>query len=131
MAAPRRRRFALPSRDLHADLSFYGETLGFRLESIFPADDPAVAVMTGHGLRIRLDRGSDDAPGTLRLLCDRPEAFAAGRAELEAPNGTRIEIRGHGSRSSRGRRPATRWSCSGWRKGNRGSWAAPACSTGT
>ena len=84
----------LPSRDMHADLSFYGETLGFRLESIFPADDPAVAVMTGHGLRIRLDRGSDDAPGTLRLLCDRPEAFAAGKAELEAPSGTRIEIRG-------------------------------------
>ena len=84
----------LPSRDLHADLSFYGETLGFRLESIFPADDPAVAVMTGHGLRIRLDRGSDDPPGTLRLLCEHPETFAAGEAELEAPNGTRIEIRG-------------------------------------
>ena len=82
----------LPSRDLHADLSFYGGTLGFRLESIFPADDPAVAVMTGHGLRIRLDRGADDAPGTIRLLCDRPETFAAGQAEIEAPNGTRIEI---------------------------------------
>ena len=95
----------LPSRDLHADMSFYGETLGFRLESIFPADDPAVAVMTGHGLRIRLDRGSDDAPGTLCLLCDRPEAFVAGRAELEAPNGTRIEIRG---REPEFARPPTR-----------------------
>ena len=82
----------LPSRDLHADLSFYGETLGFRLESIFPADNPAVAVMTGHGLRIRLDRGADEAPGTIRLLCDRPERFAAGQAEIVAPNGTRIEI---------------------------------------
>ena len=95
----------LPSRDLHADMSFYGETLGFRLESIFPADDPAVAVMTGHGLRIRLDRGSDGPPGTLRLLCDRPEAFAAGRTELEAPNGTRIEIRG---REPEFARPPTR-----------------------
>ena len=66
----------LPSRDLHADLAFYGERLGFRLESIFPADDPAVAVMSGHGLRIRLDRGADEAPGTIRLLCERPEAFA-------------------------------------------------------
>ena len=83
----------LPSRDLHADLSFYGERLGFRLESIFPADNPAVAVMTGHGLRIRLVRGADDAPGTLILLCDRPEAFAAGASELESPGGTRIEIR--------------------------------------
>ena len=95
----------LPSRDLHADLSFYGETLGFRLESIFPADDPAVAVMTGHGLRIRLDRGSDDAPGTIRLLCDRPETFAAGKAEIEAPNGTRIEIR---EREPEFARPPTR-----------------------
>ena len=82
----------LPSRDLRADLSFYGERLGFRLEAIFPADDPAVAVMTGHGLRIRLERGADEAPGTIRLLCDRPDAFAAGETELAAPNGTRIEI---------------------------------------
>ena len=83
----------LPSRDLHADLSFYGETLGFRLEMIFPADNPAVAVMTGHGLRIRLERGADEAPGTIRLLCERPDELAGGRSELEAPNGTRIEIR--------------------------------------
>ena len=83
----------LPSRDLHADLAFYRETLGFRLDMISPADDPAVAVMTGHGLRIRLERGAGEAPGAIRLLCERPEAFAGGRTELEAPNGTRIEIR--------------------------------------
>ena len=95
----------LPSRDLHADLSFFGETLGFRLESIFPADDPAVAVMTGHGLRIRLDRGAGEAPGTIRVLCGRPEAFADGSAELRAPNGTRIEIR---AREPEFARPPTR-----------------------
>ena len=83
----------LASRDLHADLSFFGDTLGFRLETIFPADDPAVAVMTGHGLRIRLERGADEAPGTIRLLCEHPDTFAEGETELEAPNGTRIEIR--------------------------------------
>jgi len=83
----------LPSRDLHADLAFYGDRLGFRLESIFPADDPAVAVMAGHGLRIRLERGAEEAPGTIRLLCERPERFAADADELVAPNGTRIEIR--------------------------------------
>ena len=82
----------LPSRDLHADLSFYAETLGFRLEAIFPADNPAVAVMSGHGLRIRLERGAHEAPGTIRLRCERPDEFAAGRTELEAPSGTRIEI---------------------------------------
>jgi len=83
----------LPSRDLHADLAFYGDRLGFRLESIFPADDPAVAVMTGHGLRIRLDRGAEEAPGTIRLLCEHPQALAADADALVAPNGTRIEIR--------------------------------------
>ena len=83
----------LPSHDLHADLSFFGDTLGFRLETIFPADDPAVAVMTGHGLRIRLERGADEAPGTIRLRCEHPRAFAAGETELVAPNGTRIEVR--------------------------------------
>ena len=109
----------LPSRDLHADLSFYGETLGFRLESIFPADDPAVAVMTGHGLRIRLDRGADEAPGTIRMLCDRPESFASGRGEIEAPNGTRIEIC---PREPELARPSTRHELIVRRMGERESW---------
>ena len=82
----------LPSRDLRADLSFFGETLGFRLETIFPADDPAVAVMAGHGLRVRLERGAEEAPGTISLLCEHPHEFAGGETELKAPNGTRIEI---------------------------------------
>ena len=82
----------LPSRDLHADLSFYVDRLGFRLETIFPADNPAVAVVTGHGLRIRLERGAQEPPGTIRLLCEHPDRFAAGETELTAPNGTRIEI---------------------------------------
>ena len=109
----------LPSRDLHADLSFYGETLGFRLESIFPADDPAVAVMTGHGLRIRLDRGAHEAPGTIRLLCDRPELFASGRDEIEAPNGTRIEIC---AREPEFARPPTRHELIVRRMGKGESW---------
>ena len=120
----------LPSRDLHADLAFYGGRLGFRLESIFPADDPAVAVMSGHGLRIRLERGADEAPGTIRLLCERPEEIAGGETGLRAPNGTRIELC---ARSSELARPPTRhalW-CSGRTKGRRGSPAAPACSTAT
>ena len=89
----RRAELRLPSRDLHADLSFFGETLGFRLDSIFPADDPAVAVMSGHGLRLRLERGADEAPGAIRFLCDDPAGFAGGECDLVAPNGTRIEIR--------------------------------------
>lgn len=82
----------LPSGDLKRDLPFFLKTLGFRLDEIFPADDPAVAVISGHGLRLRLERGAAEPPGTLRLRCDQPERFADGRLALTAPNGTRIEI---------------------------------------
>ena len=111
----------LPSRDLHADLAFYGDRLGFRLESIFPADDPAVAVMTGHGLRIRLDRGADEAPGTIRLLCERPEEIAGGETGLQAPNGTRIELC---ARSPELARPPTRHALVVQRVDEGASWVA-------
>ena len=81
----RRAEVRLPSRDLHEDLSFFGETLGFRLDSIFPADDPAVAVMSGHGLRLRLERGVDVAPGAIRILCDDPAGFAGGPVRSRGP----------------------------------------------
>ena len=45
--------------DLRSDLPFFSNVLEMQLESIFPADDPAVAVFSGHGLRIRLERGSE------------------------------------------------------------------------
>jgi quercetin dioxygenase-like cupin family protein len=91
---------SLPTQDLAADLAFYTRELGFRLDMIFPADDPSVAVLSGHGLRLRLERGAPDpiprgaavAPGVLRLLCLDPDAFAGGRRELTAPNGVRIQI---------------------------------------
>ena len=83
---------SLPSQDLAADLAFYTGELGFRLETIFPADDPAVAVVSGHGLRLRLERDAPVAPGILRLLCRDPQAFAAGARELTAPNGVRVQI---------------------------------------
>ena len=82
----------LPSSDFAADLTFYTEVLGLRLDMIFPADDPSVAVLSGHGLRIRLERGANVAPGVLRLLCLDPATFADGARELTAPNGVRIQI---------------------------------------
>jgi quercetin dioxygenase-like cupin family protein len=83
---------SFPSQDLAADLAFYTRELGFRLDMIFPADDPGVAVLSGHGLRLRLERGAAVAPGVLRLLCLDPGAFAGGTRELTAPNGVRIQI---------------------------------------
>ncbi|MFK7854883.1 MAG: hypothetical protein AB8B79_12245 [Granulosicoccus sp.] len=82
----------LPSSDLKLDLPFFQNTLGFRLNKIFPADDPAVAILSGHGLCLRLERGYDAPPLTIRLLCENPEDFAGGATELMAPNGCRIEV---------------------------------------
>ncbi|MEM7427823.1 MAG: cupin domain-containing protein [Pseudomonadota bacterium] len=82
----------LPTEDLKEDLPFYSKRLGFRLDTIFPADDPAVAVLSGHGVRIRLERGATGGAGTLRLRCEDPGRLAGGASELTAPNGTRIQL---------------------------------------
>ncbi len=82
----------LPTQELRNDIPFYTATLGMRMDMIYPADDPSVAVFSGHGLRLRIEKGAPEAPGTLRILTDAPDAFADGARVLTAPNGTRIEI---------------------------------------
>ncbi|HEY2051463.1 MAG TPA: hypothetical protein VGH03_19160 [Caulobacteraceae bacterium] len=77
----------LPCAGLAANLAFFS-ALGFRIETIFPADDPKVASISGHGLRIRLALG-DEAQGLIRLPA---EAWrGSGKRPAAAPNGTRIE----------------------------------------
>ena len=49
----------LPTTSLTKDLNFFTKTLGFRLDMIYPADNPAVIVVSGHGLRLRIDAGLD------------------------------------------------------------------------
>lgn len=80
----------LPCIDLDPTVDFFLERLGFRLDVIMPADDPAVALLSGHGMRIRLERGGTGDPGELRLACDQPQAWGTDR--LTAPNGTRIHL---------------------------------------
>lgn len=87
-----RAEIRLPTDELRDDLPFYTKVLGMRLDEIFPADDPRVAVLSGHGLRIRIEKGAREAAGTLRILTEDPDGFAGGARELTAPNGTRIEI---------------------------------------
>jgi len=82
----------LPCTDLAATLAFFTERLGFRLETISPAEEPSVAVIAGHGTRLRLQRGAPGGAGTLRLTLDDPTAVPDGGRVLEAPNGTRIEL---------------------------------------
>jgi quercetin dioxygenase-like cupin family protein len=82
----------LPTLELRDDIPFFTKVLKMRLDMIFPADDPQVAVFSGHGLRLRVEKGASEAPVTLRILTDDPDGFADGLRVLTAPNGTRIEI---------------------------------------
>jgi quercetin dioxygenase-like cupin family protein len=81
----------LPTTDLRADLPFFGKVLGLRLDMIYPADNPTVAVFSGHGLRLQLVQGLDEPPGLLRFLTDET-TFADGQRSLTTPGGTRIEV---------------------------------------
>ena len=82
----------LPTQELRDDIPFYTGVLGMRLDMIYPADAPRIGVFSGHGLRLRIEKGAAEPPGTLRILTDHPDAFADGERRLTAPNGTRIEI---------------------------------------
>jgi len=75
----------LPTSDLRADLSFFGTQLKMRMELIYPADDPTVAVYSGHGLRVRLEQGEGTA-GHLRIMTDAPWF----EGTLTAPGGTTV-----------------------------------------
>ena len=80
---------ALPCQDLQPTLDFFLNELGFRVEAIFPADAPAVASLSGHGLHVRLAPGGGD-PGRLRIATIGGDGWP-GRT-LTAPNGTVIEL---------------------------------------
>mgnify|MGYP000122453089 CR=1 FL=1 len=87
-----RAEIRLPTQELRDDLPFYTKVLKMRLDMIYPADNPEVAVVSGHGLRLRIQKGAPEGPGTLRILTDDPDSFADGARSLIAPNGTKIVI---------------------------------------
>ena len=82
----------LPCAELDATLAFFTERLGFRIDAILPADDPDTAVLSGHGMRVRLARDAAGSAGVLRLACEDPAALSGDGGSLTAPNGTRIEV---------------------------------------
>ena len=81
----------LPTKDLTKEMDFF-QKIGFRLDQIFPADDPQVAVMSGHGLEIRIDRNTQVPASYIRILTDEPDQFSITQNILIAPNGTQIEL---------------------------------------
>lgn len=78
--------------ELRDDIPFFTNTLKMQLDMIFPADNPQIAVFSGHGLRVRVENGADVAPVTLRIHTEDPDNFADGKTQLTAPNGTKVEI---------------------------------------
>src|SRR5438477_11173604 len=74
----------LPCEDLAATQAFF-EELGFRVETVSPADEPMIVEVAGHGVRLRFDRGAAGPPGVVRVPSART-------ATLVAPNGTRVEL---------------------------------------
>jgi len=82
----------LPCEELESSLTFFTEILGFQINSIFPADTPLVALISGYGVNLRLDCRASGDPGKLRIFCQNPKEFSEGATELTSPNGTIIEI---------------------------------------
>jgi quercetin dioxygenase-like cupin family protein len=87
--AEMRAEILLPTTDLRADLPFFTKGLGMRMDMIYPADNPAVAVLSGHGLRLRLDAGHQAAAGHLRILTD---GDSPARGTHIAPGGTVVTV---------------------------------------
>jgi len=92
MAEEIRAEVRLTSTDLRADLPFMTGKLGFDLDMIYPADNPQVVVLSGHGLRIRLLEDGSGEPGIIGILADDPDSIAEGKRDLISPGGIRVCI---------------------------------------
>lgn len=86
-----RAHILLPSNNLSEDMDFFS-SIGFLLDYIFPSDDPAVAIMSGYGINVRLDKNANCESPTIHLLTDHPEQIANGQSEFKAPNGTIFKV---------------------------------------
>lgn len=75
---------------LEPTLGFLLQNLGFQVDAIFPADNPTVAMVSGHGVSLRLQQGASGGASDLYLLCDTPPK--EGTRLLTAPNGLRIHL---------------------------------------
>jgi mannose-6-phosphate isomerase-like protein (cupin superfamily) len=77
----------VPCFDLDETLSFFLNSLGFRIEMITPADNPNTAIISGYGVRLCLRSGGSGRDITLRLNSNSRQTQT-----LHAPNGTTVEI---------------------------------------
>lgn len=81
----------IPCDDLAEATAFLTGKLGFRVEMVMPADEPSVTVLSGHGIRIRLEtKAAEPAPlsvsdGGRNVVISRADdaAWIEGRAGME------------------------------------------------
>ena len=66
----------LPTKELRDDIPFFTQVLGFKMDTIYPADDPTVAVFSGHGIKLRIEKGEKLAAGKIRILTKYPDKFS-------------------------------------------------------
>ena len=69
------------------DLAMLLDQFGFRVDVIFPADSPSTAIVSGHGVRLRLESSPTPRPVILHLLTDEPGG------SVTLPGGSVIEPR--------------------------------------
>ena len=80
-------QIVLPCANLNRTLEFFTDRLGFRLEMIFPADSPQVAVISGYGTTLRLEASAENQRLTLNLIGNFSDETSR---ELSSPDGVRI-----------------------------------------
>ena len=80
----------LPCAEINRTLEFFTERLGFRVEMIYPADAPQVAVISGYGVTLRLETSSEKLSLVLRLMGDFSVLSADAPREIYSPDGVRV-----------------------------------------
>ena len=68
-------------------VTFFRDELGFTLEKITPSENPSLAVFSGDGINICLDKTIQAAPVTLRVSTDNKDLLGI---EKIGPNGTKV-----------------------------------------
>jgi quercetin dioxygenase-like cupin family protein len=85
-------RAVVPTTDLDGDVALFGG-LGFRLDAIWPADDPAHALLSTAALTIELRRqDGPPAAGGQVVVVVAVDALPATGDRLDAPGGARLEL---------------------------------------
>lgn len=79
-------QLVMHSNDLNADIQFF-EQVGFRLDQIYPADNPQVAIISGNGMNIKFDQSIVKSELRINILTDDESMIGQ---NLKAPNGADI-----------------------------------------